>query len=144
MAEKPQNLANHARIHPVFHLVLVPIFFANIIIALIVIVRSPGFFKAWNLVMSVALLMLLILVRTNPLRVQDRVIRLEERLRLANLLPDVLRARIAELSERQLIALRFASDKEIPALVHKTLTEHLKPAEIKQAIAEWRADTWRI
>ena len=111
---------------------------------MIVIARSPGFFTAWNLVMSVALLLLLLLARINPVKVQDRVIRLEERLRLANLLPDALRARISELSERQLIALRFASDKEIPALVHKTLTERLKPAEIKQAIAEWRADTWRV
>ncbi|HTV06386.1 MAG TPA: DUF6526 family protein [Acidobacteriaceae bacterium] len=144
MEVKPQNFANHVRIHPAFHLVLVPAFFVNIIIAMVAIVRSPDFFTAWNLVMSVALLLLLFLVRINPMRVQDRVIRLEERLRIVNLVPDAMRARISELSERQLIALRFASDKEIPALVHKTLTEHLKPAEIKQAIAEWRSDTLRI
>jgi len=144
MAEKPQNLENHARIHPVFHLVLVPLFFINIVIAAVLVVRTPGWLTAWGVVMAVALFLLLILVRTNPMKVQDRVIRLEERLRLATLLPDPLRARIHELSERQIIALRFASDKEIAALVQKTFTEHLKPAEIKKAIAEWRADTFRL
>ena len=144
MPEKAQNLANHARLHPLYHLVLFPIFFANFIIAIVVLVRTPGWLTAWGLVMAFALLALLLLVRMYPLKVQDRVIRLEERLRLASLLPDPLRARIYELSERQLIALRFASDKEIPAIVQKTLTEHLKPAEIKQAVVEWRADVWRV
>ena len=144
MPEKPQSLANHTRLHPLFHLILFPIFFANFIIAVVVLIRTPGWMAAWNLVMAFALLGLLGLARMYPLKVQDRVIRLEERLRLASLLPDPLRARIYEISERQLIALRFASDKEIPALVQKTLTEHLKPAEIKQAIVEWRADRWRV
>ena len=144
MPEKPQSLANHTRLHPLFHLILFPIFFANFIIAVVVLIRTPGWMAAWNLVMAFALLGLLGLTRMYPLKVQDRVIRLEERLRLASLLPDPLRARIYEISERQLIALRFASDKEIPALVQKTLTEHLKPAEIKQAIVEWRADRWRV
>lgn len=144
MPEKPQGLANHTRLHPLYHLILFPIFFANFIIAVVVLIRAPGWVTAWNLVMAFALLGLLSLVRIYPLKVQDRVIRLEERLRLASLLPDPLRARIYELSEGQLIALRFASDKEIPALVQKTLTEHLKPTEIKQAVVEWRADMWRV
>jgi Family of unknown function (DUF6526) len=144
MAEKLQNFENHARLHPVFHFVLAPLFFINIIIAVILVVRTPGWLTAWGVVMALALFLLLILVRVNPMKVQGRVIRLEERLRLATLLPDPLRVRIHELSERQLIALRFASDKEIPALVQKSLTEHLKPAEIKKAIAEWRADTFRV
>jgi Family of unknown function (DUF6526) len=144
MANKQQILQNHARIHPVFHLVLTPLFFINIIIAVIVVARTPGWLTAWDVVMSVTLMMLLILVRINPLKVQDRVIRLEERLRLAALLPDPLRTRISELSEKQLIALRFAADAEIPALVQMTLTERLKPAEIKKAITEWRADTFRV
>ncbi len=144
MAESTQNLENHARVHPIFHLVLIPVFFVNIVVAVIVLVRSPGWLTAWGVIMALALAVLLILVRTNPLKVQDRVIRLEERLRLTTLLPDPLRARIPELSQRQLIALRFASDREIPALVQKTLAENLKPAEIKQAIVEWRADLRRV
>jgi Family of unknown function (DUF6526) len=144
MAEKPQSLANHARLHPLYHVVLVPVFLLNLIFAIIVVIRTPGWLAAWNVIMAIALLLLIGVVRMYPMKVQDRVIRLEERLRLTNLLPDPLRARIHELSERQLIALRFASDKETPALVQKTLTEHLKPAEIKQAIAEWRADTLRV
>lgn len=144
MAEKPQNLANHARLHPLYHVVLVPVFLLNLIFAVIVVIRTPGWLAVWNIIMAIALLLLIGVVRMYPMKVQDRVIRLEERLRLTNLLPDPLRARIHELSERQLIAIRFASDKEIPALVQKTLTEHLKPAEIKQAVAEWRADTWRV
>lgn len=144
MSEKSQNFQNHARLHPVYHLVLVPIFFINGIIAIIVAVRTPGWLTAWAVIMAAALLTLLLLVRINPVKVQDRVIRLEERLRLAALLPDQLRARIPELSEKQLIALRFAPDAEIPALVQKTLTERLQPAEIKKAINEWRADTWRV
>jgi hypothetical protein len=144
MADKPQSLQNHARRHPIFHFVLLPIFFINVIFTIVTLVRKPAWLTAWGVVMALALLILLFLVRMNPVKVQDRVIRLEERLRLATLLPDPLRARIPELSGRQLVALRFASDKEIPALVHKTLSENLKPTEIKRAIVEWRADTWRV
>ncbi|MGB0123413.1 MAG: DUF6526 family protein, partial [Silvibacterium sp.] len=140
----PQSFQNHARFHPVFHFALLPAFFINVIVAVIVLVRAPGWLTAWGMVMAVALCTLLFLARTNPLKVQDRVIRLEERLRLTTLLPDPLRARISELSEYQLIALRFASDEEIPALVQKTLTERLKPAEIKKAIVNWRADNCRV
>ncbi|MGC2164283.1 MAG: DUF6526 family protein [Silvibacterium sp.] len=144
MAEKSQSFQNHARRQPVFHFMLIPVFLINIAVAIVLVVRAPGWLTAWGVVMSLALLTLALLVRGNPIKVQDRIIRLEERLRLATLLPDSLRTRIPELSESQLIALRFASDKEIPALVQTTLTERLKRAEIKKAIAEWRPDTWRV
>jgi Family of unknown function (DUF6526) len=144
MAESPQSFKNHARHHPIFHFVLVPIFAINIVVAITLLVRRPGWHTAWGVIMALALAILLLLVRMNPVKVQDRVIRLEERLRLTELLPDPLRARIPELSERQLIALRFASDKEIPALVQKTLAENLNGAQIKKAIVEWRSDTWRV
>jgi hypothetical protein len=144
MAEKPQSFQNHARLHPIFHLVLIPILFINVIIAAVLLVRFPGWPTAWATVMAFALFLLALLVRMNPVKVQDRVIRLEERLRLTALLPDPLRARISELSERQLIALRFAPDDEIPALVQKTLNENLAGKQIKQAINNWRPDHWRV
>lgn len=144
MTPKQQNLKNHARFHPIFHFVLAPIFFANFVIAVVLLVRAPGWLTTWQLVMAIAFFFLLLLVRINPLKVQDRIIRLEERLRLAPLLPEPLRARIPELSEKQLIALRFAPDAEAPGLVQKTLAENLGPAEIKKAIAQWKADHWRV
>lgn len=144
MAETIQSFQHHKRQHPIFHFVLLPVFLVNIIVAIVLLVRKPGWLTAWDLAMALALLILAFVVRINPLKVQDRVIRLEERLRLAELLPDPLRARIPELSEAQLVALRFAPDKEIPSLVQKTLTENLNGAEIKKAIIEWKADLWRV
>jgi hypothetical protein len=144
MSAKPQSFANHGRLHPMYHLVLAPIFFINIIVMVVWLVRFPGFLSAWSVVMAVALIILLLLVRTNPMRVQDRVIRLEERLRLAALLPQPLNGRIPELSVDQLVGLRFASDAELPALVERTLRENLSRKQIKQAVVSWRADDWRV
>jgi len=93
---------------------------------------------------SLALLMLGFLVRINPLKVQDRVIRLEERLRLAALLPEPLRLRIPELTEPQLVALRFASDSEIPQLVEETLNANLTPKDTKKKIQNWRPDYFSV
>jgi hypothetical protein len=144
MPDKPQSLANHGRLHPPYHLVLASIFFLNIIASIVWLVRSPGWQTAWGVVISLALMVLLILVRTYPMKVQDRVIRLEERLRLAMLLPESLRLRIPELTVDQLIGLRFASDAELPALVERALRENLNRKQIKQAVVSWRADDWRV
>ena len=144
MSEKPQSFANHGRLHPLFHFVLLPIFFLNIIASLVWLVRVPGFLTVWNFVMAVTFFLMVALIRMYPMKVQDRVIRLEERLRLASLLAPPLNARIPELSVDQLVGLRFASDSELPVLVERTLRENLSRKQIKQAIVSWRADDWRV
>jgi hypothetical protein len=140
----PQNLANHARLDPPFHFFVLPVLAITVIVTLVHLVRRPGLHSAWLVVLCVALLFLAFKARIYALKVQDRVIRLEERLRLATLLPESLRLRIGELSESQLIALRFASDEEIPALVEATLTKQLAAADIKKAVKNWRADYFRV
>jgi len=145
MAERtPQTLANHVRIDPPFHYFLLPVFAISWILSVVILVRHPGFLHFWIVVFNTALIVAIIRFRQYALKVQDRVIRLEERLRLATLLPDSLRPQIARLSEGQLIALRFASDAELPALVERTLSANLAPADIKKAIQNWRPDYWRV
>lgn len=138
-----QSYANHARVDPAYHYFVFGVLGINVLLALWMAVRGFTFGTAWNVLVAIALVVLCYRVRVYALKVQDRVIRLEERLRLAGLLPDPLRARIGDLSTRQLIALRFAPDAEIPSLVEKALAG-LAPAEIKKQITTWRADNFRV
>ena len=144
MPDTPQTYANHGRFHPIFHFVLAPILLINLIVSIVWLVRHPTFSSVWYLVMSVALFIMGTLVRVNPMKVQDRVIRLEERLRLYALLPESQRARIPELTEDQLVGLRFAPDEELPALAQRAINEHLTRKDIKKAIVNWRPDHWRV
>jgi hypothetical protein len=144
MAAAAQNYKNHTRFDPTFHFFLVWVFLITIILAIIHLVRHPGFPSAWFLVLSIAWLLTLGRARVYSLKTQDRIIRLEERLRLATLLPEAQRENISRLSERQLIALRFASDAELPALAERAWREGLEPKQIKQAIQSWRADYFRV
>jgi hypothetical protein len=141
---KPQTYANHARTDPWFHFFLAPLALIIFIASIVHLVQHPHVWSVVHVVLAFALLVLVFKVRSYPLRVQDRLIRLEERLRLATLLPEPLRSRIDELEIRQLIALRFASDAEIPALVERALNEKLAPKQIKQAIQNWRPDNFRV
>ena len=141
---KPQTYSNHMRFDPVFHFVLIPILLITVIATIVHLVMYPFFWSAWLVVLSVALLLIAERARSYALKAQDRVIRLEERLRLATLLPEPLRARIWDLQERQLIGLRFASDAEVPGLVERTLNENLTQKQIKQAIQNWRPDHFRV
>jgi hypothetical protein len=145
MAEpSPQTLANHVRIDPPFHYFVLPVLAISWILSVVFLVRHPGFLHFWILVFNTAIIVAVVRSRQYALKVQDRVIRLEERERLAMLVPDSLRPQIARLSEAQLIALRFASDQEIPALVERTLSENLSPKNIKKAVKYWRPDYWRV
>ena len=139
-----QSFKSHARFDPLFHFFLAIVFLANVVVASIHAFRHPHFLSWWLVFLSVAALLALLKLRAYPIKVQDRVIRLEERLRLAMLLPEPLRARIPELTESQLVGLRFASDAEIPKLVERTLKENLSRKDIKKAIQNWRPDYWRV
>jgi hypothetical protein len=129
---------------PPFHYFIAPVFAISWVISVIFAIRHPNFVHFWIVIFNTALLVAVTRFRQYALKVQDRVIRLEERLRLATLLPDSQRSQIARLTERQLIALRFASDAEIPILVEQTLSSNLAPADIKKAIKTWRPDYWRV
>jgi hypothetical protein len=145
MAEKkPQTFANHTRWDPLFHFVALPVFALLPIVATVHFIWHPGLHSALLFVVAVAAAIAVVKSRLSALRVQDRVIRLEERLRLASLLSEPLRSRIPELTEGQLVALRFASDAEVPKLTERALTEKLSRADIKKAIQTWRPDYWRV
>ncbi|MGP0074755.1 MAG: DUF6526 family protein [Bryobacteraceae bacterium] len=146
MAEQTlQTYANHTRWHPPFHYFLAPGGLVLLILTVINVIRHYHRLEAWILLlMGVLFFMAVFLIRTNPLRVQDRLIRLEERLRLQALLSGELSARIGELTEAQLVALRFASDGELPALAAKVLADNMAARDIKKAIVAWRPDTFRV
>lgn len=147
MSQKPQKFqtyANHVRFHPPVHFFVFPVFLINVIVAICHAVRHPGWLSGWLVVVSIALFMAVGFMRAYALKVQDRVIRLEERLRLAALLPETQHAKIGELSVKQLIGLRFASDAELPALAERAWKEKLTQKQIKQAIQQWRPDTFRV
>ena len=141
---EPQTYANHAQIVPGFHRGVLGILAVNLIVSIVATVKAPGFFTAWSIVLALGLVGIAWYVRAFPLRAQDRLIRLEERLRLTQVLADPLRARIPELTPAQLVALRFAPDAELPALVEETLRGNLSNAEIKKRIKVWRPDTFRV
>lgn len=139
-----QTFSNHTRYDPLFHFFILPVFAITLIVTIVHLVRRPGLHSAWMLVIMVAAVVALFKIRLYALKVQDRVIRLEERLRLARLLDESLRPRIGEFTESQLVGLRFASDAELPALAARALSEKLSRDEIKKAVQQWRPDNWRV
>jgi hypothetical protein len=147
----PQSFASHRRYVPLYHFVASLLLLINLGWAGVRIyhARSGGRFDVINgvveLLLAVALIIIWAYLRIFPLGVQDRIIRLEMRLRLAELLSADLRTRIGELSAKQLIALRFASDAELPALTRKVLDERIDNQDaIKRLIQSWQPDSQRI
>ncbi len=144
MAEQ-QNFKNHVRWHAPQHFVLTPILLINFIYAIVRLVQDPNIDRAEFLLLAIGLLIAGVLIRINALRVQDRLIRLEEKLRYEKVLPIDLLTETGKLSRSQINALRFASDEELVALVRRTLDgKFQKTGEIKRAVTNWRGDYLRV
>lgn len=144
MAEQ-QNFSNHTRWYPLFHFVVMPLLAINLISHLVRYFMAPSWALFFWVLLSVVLILMALASRLMALKAQDRVIRLEERLRHDELCSAELLARTGGLTPGQIIALRFASDAELPGLVERTLNgEFAKPKEIKMAIKEWRGDYHRV
>ncbi len=142
--QKPQTREAHTRIHPPFQFFFLPAILLLILISAYEVIHQQTFASLVQLLLVLVVAVIGLLARTYALKVQDRVIRLEERQRLSALLPSDLRPAIYNLSERQLVALRFASDDELPALAQRALADNLDPKAIKSLIKNWRPDYWRV
>jgi hypothetical protein len=140
-----QNFKNHRRFVPPFHFVLMPILLVNFLFMAYHVWQNPGRSTAWSALMAFALIMIALFGRIFAMTAQDRVIRLEEHLRMRELLPAELKTRIPEFTKDQLIGLRFASDAELPELAATVLRDNIKSREtIKKMVKHWRADDLRV
>lgn len=139
-----QNYSTHRQFTPPYHFFASPMAAIFLVWSIVRLVKNPGNDTAYMLVGALALEASVLMLRVSALRVQDRVIRLEERLRLGRLLPADLQPRIEELRPSHLVALRFASDGEVTDLVRQVLTNpSMKQSEIKKQVKQWRPDHFR-
>lgn len=139
-----QNFENHAKFFPLFHFVVAPILLLNVVWSIVRLIRHVSIDTIVSLLVAVGLFLLALTARLMALTVQDRVIRLETRLRMQQLLPVGLRARIPEFTLDQLVSLRFASDAELPSLAQRVLDEKLtNRAAIKKLVRDWQPDLLR-
>ena len=137
-----QNIRNHVRLVPPFHFFVLPVLAINLVWSLVRLRLT--FAGIFGVILALALMLLALHARLFALKVQDRLIRLEERLRYDRVLPEELRWRADELTTDQLVSLRFASDDELPQLMQRVLNEKLKERKaIKQLIKNWRPDYLR-
>jgi uncharacterized protein DUF6526 len=144
MPQPPQTIKNHTRFLPPFHFFVIPVLLINLLNEIRHVYVVPSRHFAWTVVVAAALLMLALLARNMAITVQDRVIRLEMRQRLKEALPFDLHNRINELTPQQLVALRFASDEELPALVREVLAGNLVTQKaIKERVKNWQGDHLR-
>ena len=145
MATTPQTFANHTRWHAPFHFFVIPVMLINFVWSVIVFIKDPNWNSGWWIIVSLSLVVLATLVRTNSLKVQDRLIRLEEKLRYQQILSPALCQQAGALTPGQIVALRFAGDDELEALVAAALAAKFsKTGDIKRAVKNWRADTFRV
>lgn len=144
MTNEPQSFEHHRRYVPGYHYVLLGIVGVNLLFQIYGAIKRPSLANTWDIAMAVAFILMAWYLRIFPNRVQDRVIRMEERMRLGRLLPEKLRPRLGEFTPAQLVALRFASDEELAALAERVLNEGIRENRaIKALIQKWRADHLR-
>lgn len=142
---KTQSYANHAKYVPGYHFVLGTLVLAYLVVAIWHLIQQPGLASVMGLMGAFILIGLFWYCRIFPLKVQDRVIQLEERLRLERLLPEDLRGRLDELSPGSYIGLRFASDGELEELTRALLSGEVRGRKaIKERVKAWRADHRRL
>ena len=145
MAEEHQTFATHRRWIPAWHFFALPVLLANVFVLAARFWRDPRFVNGWAVMVAIALVTGIFISRAMPLRAQDRIIRLEERIRLERVLPSDMRGRIGNLTPEQFIGLRFAPDDEVPELTRRALNGELNTrADIKRAIRNWRPDHMRV
>ncbi len=145
MSTTTQNYGNHAKFVPLYHYVLLPLLLINVLATVYQAWRQPSLFGAWAIVIAIALVGTALSARLFALKAQDRVIRLEERLRMRELLPAELKGQIGDFTVDQLIALRFAEDTELPALAATVRRDNVKGRDvIKKMVKHWRADDCRL
>lgn len=139
-----QNYGNHRRWNAPWHFVVLPIVLGNALAMIVVLARAPSIDTAWAALVALAIAGGFGLLRRMALTVQNRVIRLEEELRLHRLLPD-RHEDIEELTLDQLIAIRFASGLEVPHMLDRIAAGEIKSQdEIKRAVQHWRPDHLRV
>ena len=144
MSQNGQTYATHIRWFPPFHFFLLPLFLINFVVAIWTAFNTPNTSTLWAVLMALGLVVFAVLARVMALAVQDRVIRLEERLRMREVLPADLQGRVAEITREQFVGLRFASDGELPEMVRRVVSGELKTTtEIKKAVKAWRGDFLR-
>ena len=141
---QPQTYANHRRLEPLQHFVLIPILLITWIATIWQAIKFPSLHSVWVALLGFVSLMVATQVRIYALKVQDRVIRLEETLRMERVLPQDLKARIPELTVKQMVSLRFAADLELAERVREALDQNLSGEAIKKRIQIWRPDTFRV
>lgn len=145
MAETGQDFRNHRRIVPVFHFVVLPILGTNIVWSAWRAIQAPAWGSVFGVLLAVSLVMVALYARGFALAAQDRVIRLEMRLRLRELLPAELQRRILDFTPGQLVAMRFAPDAELPALAAAVLKDNIQDKNtIKKMITSWQGDYLRV
>ena len=141
MTRTPQSYANHRRVFPLYHLFALPVLLAHVAVTLVGALREPTLWTFWSFLVSIGLVAAVVANRASTLIVQNRVIGLEMRLRLATVLPVELCQRIPELDIKQLVGLRYAGDAELAGLVERCLRGELPTADaVKREVRQWRPD----